>query len=127
MSERSAAWGAGGAPVRCRAEVRWPRHLAAYENGVLVQGATRGDGKVGEDVTHNVRTIADIPETLPGDAPPLLEVRGEVYLQLSAFERLNQRQRELAAETGKEPKLYVNPRNTAAGSLRQIDAAVTST
>ena len=97
-----------------------------YENGVLVQGATRGDGKVGEDVTHNVRTIADIPETLPGDAPPLLEVRGEVYLQLSAFERLNQRQRELAAETGKEPKLYVNPRNTAAGSLRQIDAAVTS-
>ena len=97
-----------------------------YENGVLVQGATRGDGKVGEDVTHNVRTIADIPETLPGDAPPLLEVRGEVYLQLSAFERLNQRQRELAAETGKEPKLYVNPRNTAAGSLRQVDAAVTS-
>ena len=97
-----------------------------YENGVLVQGATRGDGRVGEDVTHNVRTIADIPERLSGDFPPVLEARGEVYMKLSAFERLNQRQVELAEATGKEPKLYVNPRNTAAGSLRQVDAAVTS-
>ncbi|MEM9520888.1 MAG: NAD-dependent DNA ligase LigA [Actinomycetota bacterium] len=97
-----------------------------YENGVLVQGATRGDGRVGEDVTHNVRTIADIPQQLTGDFPPVLEARGEVYMRLSAFERLNQRQVELAANTGKEPKLYVNPRNTAAGSLRQVDATVTA-
>ena len=97
-----------------------------YEGGVLVQGATRGDGRVGEDVTHNVRTIADIPQSLSGDVPPVLEVRGEVYMKLSAFERLNRRQAELAEASGKEPKLYVNPRNTAAGSLRQIDAAVTA-
>ena len=97
-----------------------------YENGVLVQGATRGDGRVGEDVTHNVRTIADIPQTLVGDFPPVLEARGEVYMKLSAFERLNQRQLESAVAAGKEAKLYVNPRNTAAGSLRQVDAAVTS-
>ncbi len=97
-----------------------------YENGVLVQGATRGDGKVGEDVTHNVRTVTDIPQRLIGDYPPILEIRGEIYMRLSAFDRLNQRQRDEAAATGKEPKLYVNPRNTAAGSLRQIDAAVTA-
>ena len=97
-----------------------------YENGVLVQGATRGDGKVGEDVTHNVRTIADIPAELSGDFPPVLEVRGEVYMRLSSFAALNERQVEAAKFSGKEPKLYVNPRNTAAGSLRQIDAAVTA-
>jgi len=97
-----------------------------YENGVLVQGATRGDGKIGEDVTHNVRTVTDIPQRLIGNYPPILEIRGEIYMRLSAFDRLNQRQRDEAAATGKEPKLYVNPRNTAAGSLRQIDAAVTA-
>lgn len=97
-----------------------------YEDGLLVQAATRGDGKVGEDVTHNVRTIADIPQRLTGEYPPVLEARGEVYMRLSAFERLNQRQLDLAAASGKEPKLYVNPRNTAAGSLRQVDAAVTA-
>ncbi len=97
-----------------------------YENGVLVQGATRGDGKVGEDVTHNVRTIADIPAELSGEFPPVLEVRGEVYMRLSSFAALNERQVEAAKATGKEPKLYVNPRNTAAGSLRQIDAGVTA-
>ncbi len=97
-----------------------------YEDGRLVQGATRGDGKVGEDVTHNVATIADIPHQLVGDAPPVLEVRGEVYMRLSSFAELNQRQRDEAAETGRDAKLYVNPRNTAAGSLRQIDAAVTA-
>lgn len=97
-----------------------------YEDGVLVQGATRGDGAVGEDVTHNVRTIADIPETLPPGAPPLLEVRGEVYMRLSSFAALNARQVAEAAAAGKEPKLYVNPRNTAAGSLRQIDANTTA-
>lgn len=97
-----------------------------YENGVLVQGATRGDGKVGEDVTHNVRTIADIPSQLTGDFPPVLEARGEVYMRLSSFAALNERQVEEAKAAGKEPKLYINPRNTAAGSLRQIDASVTA-
>jgi DNA ligase (NAD+) len=91
-----------------------------YEKGVLVQGATRGDGRVGEDVTHNVRTIADIPRQLPDDAPAVLEVRGEVYMRLSTFAALNRRQEEQGE------KLYVNPRNTAAGSLRQKDAAMTA-
>ena len=91
-----------------------------YENGVLVRGATRGDGRTGEDVTHSVRTIADIPIRLQGDAPAVLEVRGEVILRLSTFEALNDRQ----AERGE--KAYVNPRNAAAGSLRQKDARVTA-
>ena len=92
-----------------------------YEDGVLVRAATRGDGRVGEDVTHSVRTIADIPIRLEGpDAPAVLEVRGEVFLRLSTFERLNARQ----AERGE--KAYVNPRNAAAGSLRQKDARVTA-
>ena len=76
---------------------------------------------MGEDVTANVRTIADVPKRLADGAPPVLEVRGEVYLGLSAFEALNAAQ-EVAGE-----KTYVNPRNTAAGSLRQKDAAVTAT
>ena len=91
-----------------------------YEGGVLVQGATRGDGRVGEDVTHNVRTIADVPERLAGVAPPVLEARGEVYLRLSTFDSLNERQEAAGA------KRYVNPRNAAAGSLRQKDAAITA-
>ena len=91
-----------------------------YENGVLVRAATRGDGRTGEDVTHSVRTIADIPIRLRGDAPAVLEVRGEVILRLSTFEALNARQ----AERGE--KAYVNPRNAAAGSLRQKDARVTA-
>ena len=91
-----------------------------YENGVLVRAATRGDGRTGEDVTHSVRTIADIPIRLRGDAPAVLEARGEVILRLSTFEALNARQ----AERGE--KAYVNPRNAAAGSLRQKDARVTA-
>ena len=91
-----------------------------YENGVLVRAATRGDGRTGEDVTHSVRTIADVPIRLGGDAPAVLEVRGEVILRLSTFEALNARQ----AERGE--KAYVNPRNAAAGSLRQKDARVTA-
>src|SRR5204862_8196938 len=79
-----------------------------YENGVLVQAATRGDGETGEDVTHNVRTIGQIPLRLQGDAPPVLEVRGEVYMRRDAFEALNERQR------AKGDKTFVNPRNTAA-------------
>ena len=92
-----------------------------YEDGRLVQAATRGDGRVGEDVTANVRTIDDVPERLADGAPAVLEVRGEVYLGLAAFAALN------AAQEDAGEKTYVNPRNTAAGSLRQKDAAVTAT
>ena len=91
-----------------------------YEDGVLVRAATRGDGRTGEDVTHSVLTIADIPRRLEGEPPAVLEVRGEVILRLSTFKALNERQ----AERGE--KAYVNPRNAAAGSLRQKDARVTA-
>ncbi|THD61458.1 NAD-dependent DNA ligase LigA [Phenylobacterium sp.] len=92
-----------------------------YENGQLVQAATRGDGRVGEDVTANVRTIADIPHRLAGDGwPDAIEVRGEVYLSHDAFAALNA----AAAEAGQ--KTYANPRNAAAGSLRQIDPKITA-
>ena len=91
-----------------------------YDNGVLVRGATRGDGRVGEDVTHSVRTIADIPARLTGDVPSLLEVRGEVHFRLSSFRQLN------AARVRSDEREYVNPRNAAAGSLRQKDARVTA-
>jgi len=90
-----------------------------YESGRLTQAATRGDGTKGEDVTANVRTIRSVPLTLRGDAPQLLEVRGEVFMSRRAFEQLNRR----AAENGE--KTFVNPRNAAAGSLRQLDPKVT--
>ena len=97
----------------------------AYENGVFVQGATRGDGTVGEDVTRNLRTIRTIPISLlpissSSETPPYLEVRGEVYLPVAEFRRLNEER----AERG-EP-LYANPRNTGAGSVRQLDPKVTA-
>ncbi len=91
-----------------------------YEHGVLVQAATRGDGETGEDVTQNIRTIGQIPLRLIGTAPPVLEVRGEVYMRRDHFERLNERQRE------KGEKTYINPRNTAAGAVRQLDPAITA-
>ncbi len=97
-----------------------------YENRVLVQALTRGDGQVGEDVTANVRTIADIPATLPGDAPDVFEVRGEVYMAKADFTALNARLAAEAEGTGKEARQFANPRNAAAGSLRQKDAAVTA-
>ncbi|TPW33578.1 NAD-dependent DNA ligase LigA [Martelella alba] len=90
-----------------------------YENRVLVSGATRGDGTTGENVTANVRTIAEIPDRLPEDAPDVVEVRGEIYMAKSDFAALN----EMLAADGKQT--YVNPRNTASGSLRQLDAKVT--
>jgi DNA ligase (NAD+) len=90
-----------------------------YENGVLVRGATRGNGEIGEDVTTNLRTIGAIPLRIE-DAPPLLEVRGEVYMPLAAFAKLNE-ERAAAGEP-----TYANPRNTAAGSIRQLDPQLTA-
>ena len=87
-----------------------------YEHGVLVQATTRGDGETGEDVTHNVRTIGQIPLRLFGDAPPLIEIRGEAYMRRDDFERLNERQRDKGGKT------FINPRNTAAGAIRQLDS-----
>ena len=94
-----------------------------YESGRLVQALTRGDGAVGEDVTANVATIGDIPQALPADAPPVFEVRGEVYMEKAAFAALNAR---LLSEGGEGARQFANPRNAAAGSLRQKDAAVTA-
>ena len=91
-----------------------------YERGRFVQAATRGDGRVGEDVTANVATIAVVPSRLPAGAPQVLEVRGEVYMPIAAFEELNRRQDEAGL------RRFVNPRNSAAGSLRQKDAGVTA-
>ncbi len=92
-----------------------------YENGLLVQAATRGDGQTGEDVTQNVRTIPSVPLTLQhDDFPQLLEVRGEIIMPKAGFEKLNQQQLK------KGEKLFVNPRNAAAGSLRQLDSKVTA-
>ncbi len=91
-----------------------------YEGGRLVQAATRGDGEVGEDVTHNIRRIRQIPLTLPADVPPLLEVRGEVYMRRADFDALNERQREQGGKT------FVNPRNAAAGAVRQLDSDISA-
>ena len=91
-----------------------------YRNGSLVSGATRGNGRVGELITENVKTLPDIPLRLEGNKhPALMEIRGEVYMPRTAFERLN-REREQAGEP-----LYANPRNTAAGSLKLLDPKIT--
>ena len=99
-----------------------------YESGVLVQAATRGDGETGEDVTQNIRTIAQIPRRLQlgdlGAPPEVLEVRGEVYIRRDDFEALNERQRALIAQGDKREKTFVNPRNAAAGAVRQLDPAI---
>src|SRR2546422_1008451 len=92
-----------------------------YERGVLVKAATRGDGRVGEDITANVRTVRNVPRRLRADPPPaIIEVRGEMYLPVKAFEELN----EQLLDAGLRP--FANPRNSAAGSLRQKDARVTA-
>ncbi len=107
----------GAPPVEYAAELKFDG-LAMnlrYERGLLVQAATRGDGETGEDVTQNIRTIGQIPLRLLGVVAPVLEVRGEVYMRRDDFEALNARQRELGEKT------FVNPRNTAAGAVRQLD------
>ena len=91
-----------------------------YEHGLLVQAATRGDGSTGEDVTANERTVRQIPLRLKGEAPPVLEVRGEIYMRRDEFERFN------AAQEAAGQKVFVNPRNAAAGSLRQLDPGITA-
>ena len=95
-----------------------------YEHGVLVQAATRGDGEVGEEVTQNIRTVREIPLRLNGKAPPVVEVRGEVYMKRADFDALNERQRQKIAAGQKNEKVFVNPRNAAAGAVRQLDPAI---
>ena len=113
-------------PVRYVAELKFDGLAMSlrYENGVLVQAATRGDGETGEDVTHNVRTIGQVPLRLPGNVPPVLEVRGEVYMRRDDFEALNERQRQRIAAGAKGEKTFVNPRNAAAGAVRQLDSGI---
>ncbi len=95
-----------------------------YEGGVLVKAATRGDGEVGEDVTTNIRTIPQVPLRLPPDVPAVLEVRGEVYMRRDQFEALNEKQRAKIAAGAKGEKTFVNPRNAAAGAVRQLDSGI---
>jgi DNA ligase (NAD+) len=107
-------------PVAYHAELKFDGLAISlrYERGVLVQAATRGDGETGEDVTQNVRTIGAIPLRLVGVTAEVVEVRGEAYMRRDDFERLNERQRERGGKT------FVNPRNTAAGAIRQLDPAL---
>jgi DNA ligase (NAD+) len=117
---RELGLGPDAPPVEYAAELKFDG-LAInlrYEHGVLVQAATRGDGETGEDVTQNVRTVVVIPLRLNDVAAPVLEVRGEIYMRRDAFDRLNERQRAAGEKT------FVNPRNAAAGSIRQLDPAI---
>ncbi|WP_374521460.1 NAD-dependent DNA ligase LigA [Hydrogenophaga sp.] len=123
----------GDGPVEYVAELKFDGLAMSlrYERGVLVQAATRGDGESGEDVTHNVRTIGQIPLRIDGAAatagdpvPAVLEVRGEVYMRRDDFEALNERQRQKIAAGAKGEKTFVNPRNAAAGAVRQLDSGI---
>jgi DNA ligase (NAD+) len=126
--EELAAWGArvarlgGSGPYLCEVKIDGLAIALVYRNGALVRGATRGDGVTGEDVTPNIRTIDAVPLRLKGqDVPDTLEVRGEVFLPVAAFRELNER----LEDAGRPP--FANPRNAAAGSLRQKDPRVTAT
>ncbi len=110
----------GAVAYTCELKIDGLAMSLLYEDGRLARAATRGDGEVGEDVTLNVLTIGQIPQALPGPAPSRVEVRGEIYMPIPAFEELNRRQAEAGART------FINPRNAAAGSLRQKDPAVTA-
>jgi DNA ligase (NAD+) len=114
--------GLSGQPVTyvCELKIDGLAMSLRYEGGRLVQAATRGDGRVGEDVTANIMTIASVPKSLPPGSPEVVEVRGEVYMPIAAFEALNERQAALGE------KRFVNPRNSAAGSLRQKDPRITA-
>ncbi|MFY1633452.1 NAD-dependent DNA ligase LigA [Solwaraspora sp. WMMB335] len=111
-----------GGPVTylCELKVDGLAINLTYEQGALVRAATRGDGRVGEDITPNVRTIRQIPERLTGEAPDLLEIRGEIYFPVSAFEELN------ASLVAQDKAPFANARNAAAGSLRQKDPRITA-
>jgi DNA ligase (NAD+) len=121
------AWGkrmeryiSGEVTFNCELKIDGLAMSLLYEGGRLSRAATRGNGEVGEDVTANVSTIAAVPKQLGPGAPEVLEVRGEIYMRVHAFDELNRRQAELSART------FINPRNAAAGSLRQKDPAVTA-
>jgi DNA ligase (NAD+) len=117
---RELGLGESDAPVEYAAELKFDGLAISlrYEHGLLVRAATRGDGEVGEDVTQNVRTVGQVPLRLRGAAPPVLEARGEIYMRRDAFEDYNRR----ALAAGE--KVLVNPRNAAAGSIRQLDPAL---
>ncbi|RMX08917.1 NAD-dependent DNA ligase LigA [Corticibacter populi] len=117
----------GDPPVQYQAELKFDG-LAMnlrYEHGQLVRASTRGDGETGEDVTQNIRTIRQIPMRLQTATPPaLVEVRGEVYMRRDDFEALNERQRERIAQGARGERTFANPRNAAAGAVRQLDPAI---
>ncbi len=126
--KRELALTGADAPIEYVAELKFDG-LAInlrYEKGVLVQACTRGDGETGEDVTNNIRTIHQIPLRLKPQLPipDVLEVRGEVYMRRDDFEALNERQRQRIAQGEKNEKTFVNPRNAAAGAVRQLDSAI---
>jgi DNA ligase (NAD+) len=125
--EELLAWGkrmdryiSGAVAYTCELKIDGLAMSLLYEGGRLVRAATRGDGEVGEDVTANVATVTAVPAILEGDAPDVVEVRGEIYMPIPAFDELNQRQ------AGAEARTFINPRNAAAGSLRQKDPEVTA-